>query len=185
MNSKLLFIEGGKISLRPIQESDINQEYHRWLNDPKINQYSNRQAWPISEEELVEFIKTCKKKNDFLLAIVIKKSNLHIGNILLNSIDWIHRKAELSILVGSESARGRGFASEAWSLMTRHAFEKLNLHRLEAGTINPIMETILKSQGWVHEGTLREAFFYNNDYLDVNRFGLLKKDYCKLPEKYL
>ena len=127
MTSELLFIEGKKINLRPIKESDIKQDYHRWLNDPKVNRFSNRQAWPTTEENLIEFVRACKKQNEFLLAIIEKTGHLHVGNTLLSSINWIHRKAELSILVGSESAQGKGFASEAWSLMTRHAFEKLNL----------------------------------------------------------
>lgn len=177
MNSELIFIEGKKINLRPLLESDDSEEYLRWLNNPRTNRYSNRQAWPTTEEALVRFINSCEERKDLLLAIVSRQSDKQVGNVLLGSINWIHRKAELSIMLGNEDAQGKGFASEAWQLMTRHAFEKLNIHRLEAGTIHPAMEAILNIQGWTDEGSLREAFYMDGQYVDVKRFGLLKKEF--------
>ena len=179
MSPELLFIEGEKVYLRPLLENYDDLQYLKWLNDPQINQFSNRLLWSCAELDLKQFLKKCHEKRDLLLAIIEKSNNLHIGNILLSDINWIHRKGELSILIGEKEWQGKGFAKEAWQLLTRHAFLNLNLHRLEAGTINPSMNNILETEGWVHEGTLRQVFSKEGKYYDAKRYGLLKEEFIE------
>lgn len=183
MKKQIVFIEGKKIYLRPVLESDDKKEYLRWLNNYKINRYSNRMSWPTTEGDLTRYLNDCGGKKNLLLAIVEKKGERHIGNILLSSINWIARSGELSIMIGKEDAQGKGYGQEAWQLLARHAFEVLNLRRLEAGTAHPAMESILKKQGWTHEGTLRQAMFLSGKYWDVKRFGILREDLARLPRK--
>ncbi|MBI4389226.1 MAG: hypothetical protein HY580_03520, partial [Nitrospinae bacterium] len=48
MKKQIVFIEGKKVYLRPVLESDDKKEYLRWLNNYKINRYSNRLSWPTT-----------------------------------------------------------------------------------------------------------------------------------------
>ena len=177
MDSELIFIDGEGIFLRPILKSDITDKYLGWLNDPNINQYSNRQAWPTTEEGLEKYIQITNTSNNLLLAIVEKQTGIHVGNILLGPINWIHRNAKMSILLGKESAQRRGYAREAWQLLTKHAFEKLNLHRLEASTFHPAVESILKGESWTLEGTFRQGFYRNGAYHDLKIFGIITDEF--------
>jgi len=68
--------------------------------------------------------------NDLVLAIISKSDNFHIGNIGLHNIDWFYRKAELGIIIGERNYQGKGLATEAVKLLLKHAFQRLNLHKV-------------------------------------------------------
>ena len=54
-----------------------------------------------------------------------------IGLVSLTRIDSIHRNAELHLLIGRKDKWGRGLGTAAMRAMVRHAFDNLNLQRLE------------------------------------------------------
>ena len=134
MTVSLDFIRGRNIALRPVLEGDLNPTYLGWLNDPLTNGWSERRRFPTSEQEMRSFFER-DSRSRLLLAITAKTK--HVGNILLSDIDFFHRRAELSILVGDRGQWGTGVSAEAIYLLTRHAFTVLELNRLYAGTISP------------------------------------------------
>ncbi len=101
-----------------------------------------------------------------------------VGEVSLKSIRWFNRKAELSIFLAKEY-RGRGLGKQALEAIMDYAFEKMNLHRLEAEVVayNPDVVAMMKKMGFKEEGTLREAKYYNGKYYDIYRFGLLRPEY--------
>lgn len=101
-----------------------------------------------------------------------------IGELQLKSFRWFNRKAELSIFILQEY-RNTGFGSEALKFIINFAFDKLNLHRLEAEVIeyNESAKKIVEGFGFVLEGRLREAKYNNGKYYDILRYGLLKKEF--------
>ena len=62
-----------------------------------------------------------------------------------------------------------------------YAFNKMNLHRLEAEAIeyNKASISMLEKFGFVLEGTLREAKYSDGKYWGVYRYGLLRQEYLK------
>ena len=103
-----------------------------------------------------------------------------IGELKLKSFRWINRKAELSIFILKEF-RNKGFGKEAISTIIKYAFEKLNLHRLEAEVIeyNEGSKKMVEGFGFILEGRLREAKHSNGKYYDILRYGLLKSEFNK------
>ncbi|WP_089789836.1 GNAT family N-acetyltransferase [Natronobacterium haloterrestre] len=75
--------------------------------------------------------------------------------------------------------RGRGYATEAVSLLVEHAFEELGLHRVEAEVFdgNDPSRRLLERVGFVGEGVSREARFTGGEFRDVHRFGLLAPEW--------
>ena len=61
------------------------------------------------------------------LAICLKDTSQHIGNIYIRSIDWIGRHAELRIFIGEPGQRSKGYGSATIRLAARHVFEDLGL----------------------------------------------------------
>ena len=176
------FIVGKRCYLRPLKQKDINSRYLSWLNDPKINFYSNRRFFPYSYQELTMYYRQ-RKKDSLLLAIVEKKADKHIGNILLGPIKWQHRNAELSILIGDKDFWNRGMATEAIYLLSKHAFRILNLHRIESGSINPaFIKVVCKKLGWKKEGELREKFWRSRSFVDITVTSLLKNEFKPIRE---
>ena len=97
------FIDGEKIALRPLREEDINDTYLSWLNDGEVTKYLETGTFPVTADELRKFYEAISKsKTDVLFAIIDKSTDTHIGNIKLGGINWVHRFADLGIMIGDK-----------------------------------------------------------------------------------
>lgn len=78
-----------------------------------------------------------------------------------------------------DAYRGRGFASEAVSLLVDYAFGALGLHRIEAAVFaeNDASRRLLERLGFVHEGTLRECRLLDGTYGDADRYAVLEDEW--------
>lgn len=83
-----------------------------------------------------------------------------LGHIGLNMIDRVMRVARVGYWVLPE-ARGRQVASRALRLVSRWAFDELDLQRLELGHAvgHDVSCRIAEKCGFLYEGTLRDAMF--------------------------
>jgi len=120
-----------------------------------------------------------KSEKDLGLAIVIKDGDVHIGNCGLHQIDYQNRNAEFGIMIGEKEHWGHGFAPEAAKLILRYGFDELNLHRisLEVYSHNKRAQKAYEKVGFIHEGTLREAYFRNGCYYDDLIMGILDTEW--------
>jgi len=163
------FIQGDRIYLRGLCCSDANERYHRWMNDPAITQYLESRFVPHSIESLSSFIKQFQDdRNNIFLAIVTNNDDEHIGNIKLGPINWIHRSADIGIIIGEKSCWGKGYASEAITLLANFAFNSLNLHKLTAGCYETNQGSLKAFQkaGFQIEGVRKENNFSDGKYVD-------------------
>jgi RimJ/RimL family protein N-acetyltransferase len=171
------FIEGERIYLRGVYLSDANENYRRWMNDDQVTQYLESRFYPHSVESIASYISHVNESPDsVLLAIVIKDKNAHIGNIKIGSINWIHRFADVGIMIGEKAYWGQGLATEAIKLVVDYAFNKLNLRRLEAGCYanNPASLRAFQKAGFIEEGRLKQRYFWNAEYVDRVCLGIVR-----------
>lgn len=169
------FIEGKSIYLREVRETDVNERYYGWMNDQNITQYLETRFYPNSLAKISEFVKSKDgDPNNIFLAIVDKAKDHHIGNIKLGPINWIHRTAEIGILLGEKNEWGKGIASETLNLISAYAFKKLNLRKLTAGCYgnNKASEKAFIKAGFTIEGVRKSHFFYDGTYVDYVLLGL-------------
>ena len=171
------FLEGEKTRLRALTKADISEHYLAWLNDPDVLRHRGPKAYPSTLAELKCYVESIPRRGDLVLAICERDSGRHIGNIALNTVLWIHRSAELSIMIGAKDVWGQGLGKEAIDLVTRHAFESMGLNRLWAESPNPAFNAAVKSLGWTHEGTKRQAFLIEGRFVDMNCWSMLADEY--------
>ena len=171
------FIKGENIYMRPLLESDINESYLEWLNNPETNSYSRRKRFPYSFSEMVEFYKKSSNSDITVLAIVDKKNNKHIGNISINEISWVDRSANIDILIGERSTWNKGYGKESISLIEKHAFLVLNMHHLTSRSVNPSYVKIMKKLNWVNDGIFKKSIYINGSYLDLYHFSKYNDKY--------
>jgi RimJ/RimL family protein N-acetyltransferase len=171
-----VFLQGQSVSLTALGAGDISEDYLAWLNDADVLRYRTAKAFPTTMAQLKEWIEKIPVRGDLVLAIRTRDERKHIGNIALNSIWWVHRSAELAIMIGSKDVWGRGYGTEAISLLTTHAFKKMGLHRLWAQSPNPSFNTAVAKLGWIKEGTQREAFMIDGKLTAIECWGLLASD---------
>jgi RimJ/RimL family protein N-acetyltransferase len=171
------FLEGKRIYLREVRPSDVNERYYRWMNDPEVTRYLESRFFPNATEKLHDYVvgKLGDRDNVFL-AIVLKEGDRYIGNIKLGPIQWIHRLADIGLLIGEKDCWGKGYATEAIQLVSDYAFNVLNLHKLNAGCYGPNEGSARAFQkaGFVVEGVRKEQFYANGSYVDDILLGLVR-----------
>lgn len=174
------FLIGQDIYLRALEESDVQGNYANWLNDAEICQFNSHHVYPQTKENLLEYVRNVQKsKNDLVLAIILKKTDEHIGNISLQCISYINRSAEFAILIGEKKYCGKGFAKQAGELIIKHGFLALGLNRIGCGTSsdNLPMQKLAINMQMKEEGRRLEALYKNGKYADIIEYGVLKMNF--------
>lgn len=165
-----------KVGLRQLTKSDINSEYCMWLNDKQVTEYMEARysIWNINN--MVKYLDETSPY-EYIFAICCLKTEKHIGNIKLGPIDWINRKAEISILIGNKNFWGKGFGTDAVALVNVFAFETLSLNKLIAGCYidNKGSAGIFIKNGFIQEGLLKKEFSFRGNYTDGILFGKLNQ----------
>jgi len=176
---KLPFLVGKKFYLREIRKEDLNETYQQWLNDEDVCAYNSHHRFPNYRENMVSYYKNVIKSNsNLILAIIDKKTDLHIGNVSLQEIDKINRSAEFAIIIGNKKYWGRGVGEEVGKLIISHGFKQLNLQRIYCGTAdnNLGMQKLAKKLGFKKEGVSRSGLYKNGQYYDIINYGVLKNE---------
>lgn len=170
---------GRVIYLRPLTVEDMDRCVG-WFNDPSVTAHLNKGHFPNTRaQQVAHFEKIHASRGDMQFGIAMVEGDELVGSIGLHHIDWIHRRGDISIVVGETSAQRRGVASEAIGLIVAHAFEKLNLHKVTAGmwVTNEGSRKAFERNGFALEATLRESFWHTERYVDEWRLGLLRSDW--------
>ena len=173
------FLEGERIILREVRLSDVNANYHRWMNDPEVIRYLECRFSANSMDAIKDFVhRMLNDRDNIFLAIILKDGDRHIGNIKIGSINRIHRLADIGLLIGEKDCWGKGYATEALRLVTNYAFNTLNLHKLIAGCYagNKGSEKAFKKAGFVVEGIRKKHHYCDGIYVDSIILGLLNDE---------
>jgi len=176
------FLENENIYLRNVCLEDVNDSYYQWLNDPQVNQFLETRFVVQSKVKIAEFVASKDgNANEILLAICDKKQDLHIGNIKLGPINWYHRRAEISLLIGNKEYWGKGIASQAIQLISQFAFQTLNLNKIMAGAYKNNIGSIKAFQkcGYKIEGEVEDYVLVNNQGVALIKLGITTKQFLK------
>ena len=171
-------IEGEKLILKEMKVSDVDENYHKWMNDPEITKYLESRFQKNTIEKIKEYVSGFEKRNnDFLFMIIEKESGKHIGNIRLGPINKHHKFAEVGIMIGDKSSHGKGHGTEAIGILWKYAFEELGLHKLTAGCYsnNTASEKTFLKAGFQLEGKRKKHYKSGGGYVDCLLFGLINE----------
>ena len=176
-----MFIEGPKVYLRYLEYEDTNNEnYMSWLNDYEMCQHNSHGVFQHTHNKMIDYYEYVRNNENKIVvfAIIHKDDDIHAGNITLQNIDWINRKAEYAIIVDKQFW-GEGVGFEASKLIIGYAFNVLNLNRIYCGTFetNIGMQKLALKLGMKKEGIREKDFYKNGKYIDVYEYGLLKENY--------
>lgn len=166
-----------RLELSPVSLDDCNENYLFWLNDSESNQYLESGFYTYTMDQLIDFVnKQDQNDKSVFLAIRIKHSGKHIGNIKLDKISDVHQSAEYGILMGEKNEWGKGYAKEASIAIIEYGFTILKLRKIYLGVvdINTVALRLYQKLGFKTEGILKEHFFHKNSgcYRDEIRMAL-------------
>ena len=177
-------LRSSRLLLRSIRPDDLNATYLEWLNDPVVNRHLETRFMPQTMESLTAYWESHRDDPACpWLAICLLNDQRHIGNIKLGPIQWLHRRADLSLFIGDCSCWGQGYASEAIALVRDWAFRELDLQKLNAGIYvgNIGSRRAFEKCGFELEGTLRQEVVSAGQRLNVWRLGLPRSHWNPAP----
>ena len=165
-----------KIILRKLNlKKDISKKYQNWMNDLEVHKYTEQKYTKHSLINIRKFVKEKNKsKNEFLYGIFLKKNNLniHIGNIKLGPINFIHRIAEVSYFIGEKELWGKGYTTLAIKEIIKIA-KKMGLKKLKAGfyEMNIGSKKVLEKNNFKLEGKFKSEIVYKGKRYNLYCFG--------------
>ncbi len=171
-NNKLILIIKKNYQLKLLKTKDIKKEYINWMNKYEITKFTEQKFKKQTYSEIYKFVeKKYKSKNDFLFGIFFKKE--HIGNIKLGPINWNHKSAEVSYIIGKENFWGKGLATGAVQKVVRFATKNLKLNKINAGYYenNIGSKKVLKKCGFVVEGKKKSEIIFNERRISLILVG--------------
>jgi RimJ/RimL family protein N-acetyltransferase len=149
---------GQTIMLRLVTDADCTATYLSWLEDPEVNRFLETRWHPQSIDSIRAFVRSVNEStHSYLFAIVHGMTQVHVGNIKIGPIHEQHRYADVSYFIGDRSLWGKGLATDAIRTATKIAFERLDVHRAQAGLYasNVGSARALERVGYKLEGRLR------------------------------
>jgi [ribosomal protein S5]-alanine N-acetyltransferase len=108
------------------------------------------------------------------LTVELRTIGRVVGRAALKRINPKTRRAEIAYWLGPDYW-GAGLATEAVYTLCRAGFERLHLHRIDAGVFkfNRRSIALLERLGFRQEGALRDAVRYRRRWVPELRYGLL------------
>ena len=176
------YMEGKQVYLRHPIEEDVQGKWHEWFSDEETTKFLDARFWPNSKEMQFAFYNSLQNdKNKLVLSIVLKSSHKHIGVISLGNINWVHRYADIGIIIGEKEYNKGLYATEAYALLLKIAFLRLNLLNLRAGYCksNQNSEAILTLFKFKIAGTYKNMMQVDGRNEDVVLTYLDKQSWLK------
>lgn len=155
--------KGINLKLVKFSKKFITQEYIGWLNNKKVNKFSEQRYFKHTYKSCLSFYyDNIKNKNLFFASIDIKK-NRHIGNII-GILDKRNSICEIRIFIGHLN---KGYGLRTFELLFNN-LKRRGIRKIYSGTLknNTAMINIYKKMGMKLEWTLRKHYIYNGKCID-------------------
>lgn len=169
-----------RLSLRWISEDDVDSIYEIF-SDPQVMRYwafgplANREAAAEMQREIAE---NNRKDKLWKWGLALPENNRLIGMTTLFNMSLSNGRAEIGYALG-RAFWGNGYMNEALTALIVHAFETVELRRLEADVDPRNANSIrtLERLGFQREGFLRERWHVEGEIQDAYFYGLLKHEW--------
>lgn len=173
-------LKGEQVRLTAVTADDLPTMVVWWADADFLRLYDSSPAWPQSVAQLAKRLEDSEQgKTNFLLGIRPLHEDKLLGMVELDGIIWPHGTSAVSIAIGEQAERGKGYGREAMSLILDFAFRELNLHRvfLTVFSYNTAAMAMYEKLGFTHEGTHREHLQRDGQRFDMLLYGILSEEW--------
>lgn len=174
-------IETERMILRRFEYSDNLSMRKNWISNEKIQSLYSEPVYTTEEkvkELLDKYIGSYREDDYYRWAIIDKKSKECIGQIAYFLVDSKNHFAEIEYCIG-EDYQCKGLATEATKAVIAYGFDQMNLHKVQicTKTTNSASKRVIEKCGLTYEGTLRDYFYTDGQYVGRLFFSILKNEY--------
>ncbi|KAA1243963.1 GNAT family N-acetyltransferase [Aquimarina sp. RZ0] len=173
-------IDTNRLQLHEVVPADL-VTIHKLLSIPKVDQY-NTLGIPtnieVTQVYLEEWIDNRRLKNEFVFAIKKMNENELLGLISLKIGNPKYRIGMIWYKLFPDFWF-RGYATEATKAILEFGFEKIGLHRIEAGCAvdNIGSVKVLEKTGMVREGLKRKVLPLKSGWSDTYEYAILETEW--------
>ena len=178
----LPIIETNRVRLRWVDENDVDALY-RIFSHPEVMRYWGTP--PLADrnaaKQLVNEIHDGFQRQMALKWGIARRSDDEIiGTTTLFNLNFDNRRCEIGYAL-DRAEWGKGYMQETLHALLAYAFNRLELHRVEADVDPRNMNSIrtVEKLGFQQEGYLRERWQVNGEIQDALFFGLLRPEWDK------
>lgn len=173
----IITVSGDKVALGPIHRGliDIN---HRWINQLETTRFLQMGVMSLEAEE--NWYESISKSTDVVYLAIYEATTMQpVGGVNLHNINKEHRKAELGIMIGERSLRGKGYGTEAVRLMCDFGFNAIGLNSIMLLTSgwNIAGQRAYEKAGFKEIGRRREARWFAGRYWDDIYYDILASEF--------
>ncbi|WP_442600124.1 GNAT family N-acetyltransferase [Neobacillus sp. D3-1R] len=177
----LLVLKSDLLTLKKIEPHDIEEVFEIYSND---NVFEFCGIIPKHNKETVKkmighFERDYLKKMRIKWGIYTNEDRKLVG--IIEAMDF-NQKVNM-VTIGyflAETSWGKGLATEAVRLLVEFLFTQVKVNRIQAEVMPPNSKSknVLLKNGFIKEGTLRQATLWSGKgIVDLEIYGLLKQDY--------
>lgn len=167
-------------NLRELERRDL-VIINKWRNDPELIENLGAQFRYINLEVDEKWFDNymSNRGNAVRCAITENDDGTILGLISLVSLDYVNQSAELHIMIGNSQNQGKGIGTFAVKTMLKHAFNNINLRRIELSVLasNKRAQHLYEKVGFVREGIKKQVIFKNGKFVDIYLYAALKNEY--------
>lgn len=170
---------GEYIYLRPLERSDLTEDYLDWMNDLSISGHIRGAGFPVTRQRLEASYDASQGDDAVMFAICDRANDQHIGNARLSYIDWQNRVCRYGRLIGNRDYLGKGFGTDVLIQLLRFGFQELGMNRIWTAVVADNEASIQSNEkaGMTREGILREFVWANGSFRDAWSISMLRREF--------
>ena len=169
-----------RLVLRGPMEKDM-QPMFDIHTDPDVMRYYGVKPYDSldkSKKHLDWLTKLHREEIGLRWIITLKDEDTCIGDVGFYDWEKKHSRAEIGYILGKQYW-GKGIMTEAIKAALDYGFNEMNLNRIQAliDPRNNASKRVAEKHGFHYEGTFRDYEYEYGDFIDLNMYSVLKREY--------
>lgn len=183
-NSDAPFFNGGysvqttRLILKPLCLGDV-ENLLSWVNDADVVGRFVDLSKEKGRNEEIRYISRILASEREKVFSIFTEEEIYLGQAGLHEIDWDHKKARMSLIIGNKAYWNKGYGQATVEELKKIAFEELGLHKLWGVCLADnvkVKHFYTEKCGFRREGVLREEYCKDGKFHDMIRFAVTQEE---------